>query len=139
METIVTAINIVLLIGLILSLIIILKHINRSDNIFKFLTYLSIGLIIIGLFSLVFAWWSNTSNILLLKHYNGYIFNPDSNGYQVSYENVKPENLERVKALEKNIMGIGWALKAIFMFVFISPILFIIYLSIFLINKIKKH
>ncbi len=138
METIVTAINIVLLIGLILSLIIILKHINRSDNIFKFLTYLSIGLIIIGLFSLIFAWWSYTSSILLLKHYNGYVFNPDSNGYQVSYEKVLSENIDKVKSLEMEIMCIGWPLKAYFMFVYISPILFIVYLFNYLIDKIRK-
>jgi hypothetical protein len=138
METIVTTINIVLLIGLILSPIIILRHINRSDNKFKFLTYLPIGLIMIGLFSLIFAWWSYTSTILLLKHYNGYVFNPDSNGYQVSYEKVLSENIDKVKSLEMEIMGIGWPLKAYFMFVYIYPILFIVYLFNYLIDKIRK-
>ena len=75
----------------------------------------------------IFAWWTDYSNILLLKHYNGYVYNPDSDGYQIEYDNVLPENLERVKSLEIRVMGIGWSLKAIMSFVFYSPYLLIVY------------
>ena len=87
---------------------------------------------------MIFAWWGYESNILLLKHYDGYWYNPDSGGYQVEYEKVLPENIERVKILERSYLGIGWPLKAIFMFVFFSPILLVVYFLNNLIVKIKK-
>jgi len=86
----------------------------------------------------IFAWWADYSNILLLKHYNGYVYNPDSGGFQIEYDNVLPENLERVKRLEISVMGIGWPLKAIMSFVFYSPYLLIVYGVGQLIRRVKR-
>jgi hypothetical protein len=135
MEIIVNTINIILLLGFILSPILILRFVNKSNIKFNFISYFAIGLIVTAIISLIFAWWSNTSNIMLLRHYDGYVFNPDSNSYQVSYEKVLSENIDEVKSLEMSLMGIGWPLKAIFMFVCFSPILLVIY---FLNNLIPK-
>ena len=138
MEIIVNTINTLLLLGLILSPIIILKFVNKSNIKFNFISYFTIGLIMTAIISLIFAWWSDTSGIILLKHYDGYVFNPDSNSFQVSYEKVLPENIERVKSLEMRIMGIGWPLKAVFMFVCFSPILLAVYFLNNLLDKIRK-
>lgn len=138
MEIIVTTINTLLLVGLIFSLIIILRFVNKSNIKFNFISYFTIGLIVTAIISLIFAWWSDTSSIILLKHYDGYVFNPDSNSFQVSYEKVLSENIERVKSLEMKIMGIGWPLKAVFMFVYFSPIVLVVYFLNNLLDEIRK-
>ncbi len=77
----------------------------------------------------VFAAWADISNLILLNHY----------GYSVdgmNYENVLPENRERVDNLATSIMGIGWPLKAIFGFVMIIPYLIFVYFGKLLIDKI---
>ena len=63
---------------------------------------------------------------VLLDYYNAWIYNPYSGGCLIEYDNVKPENLVVVKKLEKSVMGIGWPLRAIFMFVFSILLLFVI-------------
>ena len=138
MEIIVTAISLLLFAGLLLSPIIILRLVNKSNNKFKFISYLTIGLIAIAIIALIFDWWNDTSTIILLKHYNGYDINPDSESSQVYYDNVLPENIDRVKSLEISLMGIGWPLKSIFLFVYFSPYLLIVYFLSNLIGKIRK-
>lgn len=54
-------------------------------------------------------------------------------------ENVKAENMDRVKSLETTIMGIGWPLKGIMTYVFYSPFLLIAYLIVYMLKRnIKK-
>ena len=137
METIVNSVNILLLLVLISSPFIILRFVNKSNIKFKFISYFTIGLIAIAMIILIFAWWSETSSIILLKHYNGYVFNPDSNSYQVSYEKVLSENIERVKTLERGIMGIGWPLKAFIFYPIYSAYLFILYFVFYFYKKSK--
>ena len=128
METLTTIISFFLLLILISTPILLFVRIKKWYRLkFDFLTYLISGLIITAGIMWIFAWWADYSNILLLKHYNGYVYNPDSGGYQIEYDNVLPENLERVKSLEISVMGIGWPLKAIMFFVFYSPYLLIVY------------
>jgi hypothetical protein len=139
METLTTTLSIILLLGLILVPILLFAAINKWYRLkFEFLTYLILGLITTAAITWVFAWWADYSNIILLKHYNGYVYNPDSGGYQVNYENVLPEDIQRVKTLEICIMGIGWPLKAIMTFVFYSPYLLIIYFIGQLIRRMKR-
>lgn len=138
MEIIVKTLNILLLLVLFLSPIFILRFVNKSNFDINFISYFVIGLIVTAIISFIFAWWSNTSNIILLKQYGGYVFNPDSNSYQVSYEKVSSQNIDKVKSLEMSIMGIGWPLKAIFMFVSFSPILFLVYFINSLVHKIRN-
>ena len=139
MEIIITTISILLFIGLLSIPILIFKYVLKPNDKLRFFRYLIIGLFISSFLCLIFAWWNHKSTEILLRHFDGYIFNPDSNGFQVNYENVLPENLERVKRLEKSYMGIGWTLKAIFLLVFYSPYLLLIYLIDYLINRIKNR
>ncbi len=128
METLATTISIILLLGLLLVPILLFVAIKKWYRLrFEFLTYLILGLITSAIITLVFAWWSNYSDIILLKHYNGYVYNPNDGDYEVNYENVLPENIDRVKSLEISLMGIGWPLKAMLTFVFYSQYLLITY------------
>ncbi|MEY2739795.1 MAG: hypothetical protein RL259_1704 [Bacteroidota bacterium] len=135
MEIIITTISLLIFIALVISPIIILKLVNKSKNKFKFITYVTIGLIVIAIISLIFGWWNDKSTIILLEHYNGYNINPDSNSGQVYYDAVLPENIDRVKELERSHMGIGWPLKSIFLFVLSSPYLLIVHFVIKLIDN----
>src|SRR6187402_1879928 len=115
MEILVTAISLTLLGGLLLCRIFLLRYINRTNIKYKFIAYLTIGTFLTAFIAFVFAWWGDTSNKLLLTHY-GYNFE----GWSVKdyYDNVAPENLERVKTLVTSMMGIGWPLKAIMNYAF---------------------
>jgi hypothetical protein len=132
MEFLVTAITLTLLVGLLISPILLLRFINRTNIKYKFVSYLTIGLFLTALITIIFAWWSYTSDMLLLKQY-GY----DINGMNKTeiFGKVLPENLNKVKSLEKSIMGIGWPLKAIMTFEFYSPYLLIIYGVTYLIGR----
>lgn len=140
MEVLTTIISFLLLLGLISVPILLFVGMTKWYRLkFHFLTYLVSGLIITAGIMSILAWWTDYSNILLLKHYNGYIYNPDSGGYQIEYDSVLPENLDRVKSLEISVMGIGWPLKAIMSFVFYSPYLLIVYGVGQLIRRRKKR
>ena len=129
METLITISNF-LIFGLIISspifLLLLLKKKSPKRIAVKFFL---IGLILMALLIFVFAAWADISNLILLNHY----------GYSVdgmNYENVLPENRERVDNLATSIMGIGWPLKAIFGFVMIIPYLIFVYFGKLLIDKI---
>lgn len=93
MELIVTIVSLILLLVLVLCPVFILKRVNKSRFKYKFIVYLTIGILTTTIIALAFAWWSYTSNIILLKHYNAYVFNLDSNSYQVSFEKVLPQKI----------------------------------------------
>ena len=97
-----------------------------------------VGMFLTAILSILFAWWTYQSNIILLKEYNAYVYNPDSGGYQVEYGKVSKINISEVKVLETSIMGIGWPLKAIFMFTFSVPILFSMYIVNYVFEKDKN-
>ena len=82
----------------------------------------------------IFAAWGDFSNLILLNHY----------GYSVdgmNYENVLPENRERVDTLVTSLMGIGWPLKAMFGFIMTIPYLIFVYFGKILTDRImiKKN
>lgn len=80
----------------------------------------------------IFAAWADVSNLMLLNYY----------GYSVdgaNYENVLPENRERVDSLVTSIMGIGWPLKAIFGFVMTIPYLIFVYFGKLLVYRLKNN
>ena len=97
-------------------------------------------ILICAALSIVSPFWKNYSSEILLKGYNAYEYNPDSGSEQVEYKNVKSENVERVKQLENTIMGIGWPLKAIFIFLFsILPVFILTYLTNNIIENIAMR
>lgn len=139
METLRTIISFLFLFGLILAPIFLFVLIKKRYQLkFDFIIYFISGIILSGVIMLVFAWWSHYSNILLLKHYDGYVYNPDSGRYQIEYDNVLPKNIERVKSLEHSVMGIGWPLKAIMSLVFYSPYILSVYLVVYLVGQLIR-
>ena len=130
-------ISLLLFIGLLSIPIIVLKYVTKPNSKFRFVKYLVVGLIISAFISLIFAWWNHKSDEILLDNYDAYVFNIDSNSFQIDYKNVLSKNLEKVKNIEKRYMGIGWSLKAIFLFVFCCLYLLIMYLANYTINRIR--
>ncbi len=109
MEIIFKIISLVLLGVLVLCPIFILKRLSKRKIKYKFISYLTIGIISTAFITLTFAWWAYTSDGLLLAHYG---YNNNGMNEHEFYGKVSPENMERVKNLETSIMGIGWPLKA---------------------------
>jgi hypothetical protein len=72
---------------------------------------------------------------MLLAYYG---YNLDGMNETEYYSQVAGENMERVKSLETNIMGIGWPLKAIITFLIYIPYLFIVYLIAYRVQKNRK-
>jgi hypothetical protein len=135
MEILVTVTSFGLLIALIVSPIAILIGLRRrAVKKYKFLVYLTFGIVITSIITLTFGWWSDTSNEMLLSHYG---YNLDAMNDTERFANVSPENLERVKSIEISMMGIGWPLKAIITFAMYSPYILIVYLIAYLIQKTK--
>jgi hypothetical protein len=136
MEILATLISIVLLIGLIVSPILIQSRLNKSNQKYKLVIYVFTATIFTSLPMLLFSWWSDKSNEILLSHY-GYDFDA-MNGAE-RFAKVASENIERVKKLEISMMGIGWPLKAIISYLFYFPYLLIIYFIFNVANKNKMN
>ena len=135
MEILTAIISFILLAGLIGFPFLILYRLNKRNIKYKFIAYLTLGVIISATITLTFAWWADTSDQILLSHY-GYDFTADNDTER--FANVTEGNMERVKSLEYHMMGVGWPLKAIMVFVFYSPYLLIVYLVIYLIGKRRQ-
>jgi amino acid transporter len=136
MEKLITLVSFSLFVGILLCPILLLRKIRTTKIRYKFLTYLTIGLFLNAVIVLVFAWWSYTSDLMLLEHYG---YNIDGMNEAEFYGNVIPENMDKVKSIQRSIMGIGWPLKAIFAFVFCSPWIIIVYFVFYLTDKIKLN
>jgi len=136
METLVSTISIILLIGLILVPILLFLGLKKLYKLkFDLVIYLILGCFITVSIMWTFAWWSDYSNQLLMSHY-GYDFHAMNDTER--FLNVQSENLENVKRLEIGYFGVGWPLKAIMSYVFYSPYLLIVYLIGQLIRRIKR-
>jgi hypothetical protein len=135
-ETISTIISILLLLGLI-SIPILLFVGLKKWNIFKyeFLTYFIIGLILTAGISWTLAWWMDYSNQLLMEYY-GYDFKAINETDR--FVEVEEENHERVKHLEMGFYGIGWPLRAFFIFTLSFTYTLILYLVGLLIIRMKR-
>ena len=136
MEKLITLVSFSLFVGILLCPILLLRKIRTTKIRYKFLTYLTIGLFLNAVIVLVFAWWSYTSDLMLLEHYG---YNIDGMNEAEFYGNVIPENMDKVKSIQRSIMGIGWPLKAIFAFVFCSPWIIVVYFVFYLTDKIKLN
>jgi hypothetical protein len=125
-----------LILGLIIAspifILIILKRFNTKRNL---IIYSLISLFLLAGLIWIFAWWSDKSDMILLDHF-GYNYNGFNNTER--FQNVAPENLDKVTRLEKSIMGIGWPLKAIFGFIMTIPYLIFVYFGKVLIIRMKN-
>lgn len=108
----------ILLLSFVAIPIILLRKMKSRNTKFVKIKFPFYVFLICASLAILFAFWKHYSSEILLRSYNAYELNQDSGTEQVKYGNVKLENIERVKQLEKIIMGIGWPLKAMFIFVF---------------------
>lgn len=126
-----------LILGLILTFpILLLIILTRLKTRMTLILYAIIGLILLAIFVLLFAWWSYESDLILLKHYG---YNINGMNHIDFYSNVSVENMDKVKSLETSIMGIGWPVKAIFGYVTFIPYLICVYIGKVLIERVKKN
>lgn len=127
----------IIILGLItIAPILIFIIINKYKIKKVLILYTILGFIVLGLLWGIAAWWNNESNLILLKHYG---YNIDGMNYDDFYGNVLPENLEKVKKIETNSMGIGRPLKAIFGFIGNIPYLIIVAIGYRLIEFIQRR
>ncbi|MVN23467.1 hypothetical protein [Mucilaginibacter arboris] len=135
METLTTITSLFLLVGLALSPIFILRRLDKLKVKYKFIAYLTTGIVTTVFITLVFAWLTDVSDKMLLTHYG---YNIDGMNEIEFYRQVFPENMERVKSLEKSVMGIGWPIKATMTYVIYFPYFLTVYLISYIIQKNKK-
>ena len=138
METLITISNFLILGLIIFTPILILIILKRLKTKRTVIIYSLIGLFVLGVLMLIFAWWSHESDLILLKHFG---YNIDGMSETEFFGNVLPENMDKVKRLETSVMGIGWPVKAIFGFVMTIPYLIFVYFGKVLIDRamIKKN
>lgn len=126
MEILIKATTFIIFTSILISPILILKQFKKEQII---LSYYLINLVTLAILIVLFTWWNNKSDLILLKHYG---YNINGMNHDEFYGNVSPKNIERVKNLETSIMGIGWPLKAIFGYIIFIPYLIFVYFG-------KKH
>ncbi len=136
METLITISNFLILGLIIIAPILILYILKRLKTKRTVIIYSLIGLSVLGILMLIFAWWSHESDLILLKHYG---YNIDGMNEAEFFGNVLPKNLDTVKRLETSIMGIGWPVKAIFGFVMTIPYSIFVYVGKVLIDRIMTN
>jgi hypothetical protein len=126
MEIIIKAITFISIIALIALPILILNKIYKRNTKNTFIIYLITSIITTFGLILIVGRWVSFSNDFLLSHY-GYDFNAMNDIER--FKDVALENLDKVKELEMNMLGIGWPLKAFMFFLIYSPYLLIVYIS----------
>lgn len=136
MEILTTILSFSLLLGIMASPILVLFGLRKFNLKSNLIVYLIFGITITSILTLLFAWWSDASNQMLLSHY-GYDFEAMNDTER--FGNVSAQNMERVKRLEVSMMGIGWPIKAFMTHVVYSPYLLIVYLISYLLKKYKKE
>ncbi|TXD63995.1 hypothetical protein [Polaribacter glomeratus] len=111
--------------------ILILKRLKKNI----LLNYTLISLLILAILIIIFTWWNNQSDLILLNYFG---YNINGMNHNEIYENVASMNLEKVKHLETSIMGIGWPLKAVLGFVTFIPYLIFVYIGKMVLNRMKN-
>ena len=136
METLKLTVSYILLLGMILVPILTFIQVKkRNGNRNDFMNYLVVGVLIASVIIWIGAWWGHYSTKLLMSHY-GYDF--EAMNKTDSFKNVSLKNLERVKNLKKDYLGVGWPFKAIVGLVMYSPYLLLVYFGGSLIRRMKR-
>lgn len=135
MENLIYSISFILLVILIIFPSFIIYRLKKrySEHVFTF--YIVSGVLISSILLLIVAWWGYFSCKILLSHY-GYNFELMTSDAE-RLKNVSAENLDKVKLLNHERMGIGWPLKAIFGTIIYIPYLIIVYLLTFFYSKMR--
>ena len=135
METLIAIIDFFILGIIIATPILLLTILKKSNHRSYSIIYFMIGIILSGLIIWLFAWWTDISNSILLKHYGCNVLGINTTEL---YKNVMPSDLERVWNIENSMMGIGWPLKAIFGFIIFIPYLCVVFIVSKIIEKRKS-
>jgi len=135
METLIAIIDFFILGIIIATPILLLTILKKSNHRSYSIIYFLIGIILSGLIIWLFAWWTDISNSILLKHYGCNVLGINTTEL---YKNVMPSDLERVWNIENSMMGIGWPLKAIFGFIIFIPYLCVVFIVSKIIEKRKS-
>ena len=135
METLIAIIDFFILGIIIATPILLLTILKKSNHRSYSIIYFLIGIILSGLIIWLFAWWTDISNSILLKHYGYNVLGMNTTEL---YKNVMPADLERVRNIENSVMGIGWPLKAIFGFIIFIPYLCVVFIVSKIIEKRKS-
>ncbi len=136
MEVLFNALKIAILLAIVASswfVIIILRKLKWKLH---FLSFLLLGMLLSFFLTALLGWWSDFSNDLLLCNY-GYDFEAMNAIDRIA--NVPEADLDKVKSLERNRMGMGWPVKVLFTYVFGSPVLLILYIGVFYFRKAKTR
>lgn len=136
MKILVKTISFGLLSGTLVTPILVIVRFNKLNIKYKFVAFLILAVIITSILTLMFAWWADTSNRILLSHY-GYDF--DAMNHAERFTAVAKGNIERVKQLEMSMMGIGWPLKAFMTYGIYLPYLLVVYLIAYLIRRHRQR
>lgn len=136
METLIAIIDFFILGIIIATPILLLTILKKSNHRSYSIIYFLIGIILSGLIIWLFAWWTDISNSILLKHYGYNVLGMNTTEL---YKNVMPADLERVRNIENSVMGIGWPLKAIFGFIIFIPYLCVVFIGSKIIEKKGKY
>lgn len=130
LEFLITTTHIIILCSFLIIPILVVRKLKRLQSSFLVLKGIICGLLTCFILSAFSAFWADYSDRMLLRSYNAYVYNPDSGTEQVEYKNVERKNFQKVKELEYSIMGIGWPLKALFLFVFsILPVFILTFIA----------
>lgn len=136
METLKLTISYILLLGIILVPILTFIQVKKGNRYkYDFMTYLVVGVIIASVIIAIGAWWGHYSTELLMSHY-GYDF--EAMNKTDSFKNVSLKNIERVKNLKKDYLGVGWPFKAIVGLILYLPYLLLIYFGGSLTRRMKR-
>lgn len=132
MPIFINTISILFIIFILITPFFIFKISKRIKSAYRLPLYLVIGFIISIILIFGFSYWVDKSNNFLLGYYG---YNMDGMNDEENYNNVNPENSEKVKRILISQNSIGWPLKAFFSTLIYIPYLTIIYLIIFFIFK----
>ena len=113
------------------------KKIKIKKTLLRFGLFFLINTIIFGILTLLFTYWNEEMSKQIIL--NKFGFNSDGMNEVEYFQNVKPENKNRLKEIYESMFGIGWPLKAFFAFVIFSlPYNFLATLTLNIIEKIKR-
>ena len=135
METFITISNFLIFGLIIITPILILIILKRLKTKQTLIVYFLINLFVPGVLIAIFAWWSYASDLILLEHYG---YNIDGMNETEFYRRVLPEDMDKVDDIVTSFMGIGWPLKAFFLYVEFIPYFILVYIVKILIERFSN-
>jgi hypothetical protein len=102
---------------------------------YHFLIYLLASLVLGGIILTTIGWWQDISITLKIETY-GYDLTSMMTTEQ-RYQNVAPENIEKVDRLLISHYGVGWPLKVMMMYPFYMCYFVVIFFIDWLVKKLR--